>query len=302
MFNLIGAIVSGLFVGAFARFLYPGAVPMGWGMTILLGVGGSLLASLVTTRGQIDGWLQVLLREELIEKGGATRFAGQTEYRFSQAMMREAAYDLLTEEDRRKGHGIVASALISTDSQCAEIVGTNPQQTLITLLGSPGGKAALSLHGALFDIVYHLNRSISSNQTAPSMVPLIEVNLMAAQRADAANAVDTALKYVTSAQRFLYEPLWASHFDLCFELCTRAGEYAYFAGDTERSHREFLAVEERVCNFDQLTQYMTLRVSQAEMLGIPPTTLASRMKTLGIEHRGRRGRAVRQPHHRAPSA
>ena len=73
----------------------------------------------------------------------------------------------------------------------------------------------------------------------------------------------------TSAQRFLYEPLWASHFDLCFELCTRSGEYAYFAGDTERSHREFLSVEERVCNFDQLTQYMTLRVSQAEMLGIP---------------------------------
>lgn len=51
MFNLIGAIVSGLFVGAFARFFYPGPVPMGWGMTVLLGVGGSLLASLVTTRG-----------------------------------------------------------------------------------------------------------------------------------------------------------------------------------------------------------------------------------------------------------
>lgn len=55
MFNLIGAIVSGLFVGALARFFYPGAVPMGWGMTILLGVGGSLLASLVTTRGQLGG-------------------------------------------------------------------------------------------------------------------------------------------------------------------------------------------------------------------------------------------------------
>lgn len=56
MLNVIGAIVSGLFVGALARLLYPGAVPMGWGMTILLGVGGSLLASLVTTRGQLgDG-------------------------------------------------------------------------------------------------------------------------------------------------------------------------------------------------------------------------------------------------------
>jgi uncharacterized membrane protein YeaQ/YmgE (transglycosylase-associated protein family) len=47
MFNLIGAIFSGLFIGALARFFYPGAVEMGWGMTILLGIGGSLLAGFV---------------------------------------------------------------------------------------------------------------------------------------------------------------------------------------------------------------------------------------------------------------
>lgn len=52
MLNIIGAIVSGLVVGALARFFYPGAVEMGWIPTILLGVGGSLLAGLVTTRGQ----------------------------------------------------------------------------------------------------------------------------------------------------------------------------------------------------------------------------------------------------------
>lgn len=51
MLNLIGALFSGLAVGALARFFYPGDVPLGWGMTILLGVGGSLLASLVTSRG-----------------------------------------------------------------------------------------------------------------------------------------------------------------------------------------------------------------------------------------------------------
>jgi uncharacterized membrane protein YeaQ/YmgE (transglycosylase-associated protein family) len=49
--NIIGAIISGLVVGALARFFYPGAVEMGWIATILLGVGGSLLAGLVTTRG-----------------------------------------------------------------------------------------------------------------------------------------------------------------------------------------------------------------------------------------------------------
>ena len=55
MLNLIGALFSGLFVGVLARFFYPGDVPLGGGMTILLGVGGSLLASLLTTRGQGQG-------------------------------------------------------------------------------------------------------------------------------------------------------------------------------------------------------------------------------------------------------
>jgi uncharacterized membrane protein YeaQ/YmgE (transglycosylase-associated protein family) len=52
MFNIIGAIVSGLVIGVLARWFYPGAVDMGWVMTILLGVAGSLLAGLVTSRGQ----------------------------------------------------------------------------------------------------------------------------------------------------------------------------------------------------------------------------------------------------------
>ncbi len=47
MFNLIGALLSGLLIGLAARFVYPGAVPMGWGMTILLGIGGSLFAGLL---------------------------------------------------------------------------------------------------------------------------------------------------------------------------------------------------------------------------------------------------------------
>ena len=52
MFNIIGAVVSGLLVGALARWFYPGAVNMGWGMTILLGIGGSLIAGLLTSRGR----------------------------------------------------------------------------------------------------------------------------------------------------------------------------------------------------------------------------------------------------------
>ncbi|OCC24101.1 hypothetical protein MB02_08320 [Croceicoccus estronivorus] len=51
MINILGAIMSGLIVGALARWLYPGVVAMDWIQTILLGIGGSLFAGLITTRG-----------------------------------------------------------------------------------------------------------------------------------------------------------------------------------------------------------------------------------------------------------
>jgi uncharacterized membrane protein YeaQ/YmgE (transglycosylase-associated protein family) len=43
MFHVIGWIVSGLIIGAFARLLMPGRQPMGVPLTILLGIVGSLV-------------------------------------------------------------------------------------------------------------------------------------------------------------------------------------------------------------------------------------------------------------------
>lgn len=54
MWNIIAAVFSGLFVGALARWFYPGAVEMGWVATILLGIGGSLGIGLITSRGRTD--------------------------------------------------------------------------------------------------------------------------------------------------------------------------------------------------------------------------------------------------------
>jgi len=51
MLNVLSAIIVGLIIGVLARFFYPGPVPMGWLATLLLGIGGSLLAGLVTSRG-----------------------------------------------------------------------------------------------------------------------------------------------------------------------------------------------------------------------------------------------------------
>ena len=54
--SIIGTLVVGLIVGALARWFTPGEQPMGWIMTILLGIGGSLLAGFA---GQQFGWYQV---------------------------------------------------------------------------------------------------------------------------------------------------------------------------------------------------------------------------------------------------
>jgi len=45
--GLITTIVIGLVVGAIARFIMPGEQKMGWVLTALLGIGGSLAAGYV---------------------------------------------------------------------------------------------------------------------------------------------------------------------------------------------------------------------------------------------------------------
>jgi uncharacterized membrane protein YeaQ/YmgE (transglycosylase-associated protein family) len=47
MFSLIGWIIFGAVVGVIARFLMPGRDPMGWIMTIGLGIAGSVLGGLL---------------------------------------------------------------------------------------------------------------------------------------------------------------------------------------------------------------------------------------------------------------
>jgi uncharacterized membrane protein YeaQ/YmgE (transglycosylase-associated protein family) len=66
MFSLIGWIIFGAVVGIIARFIMPGRDPMGWVMTIVLGIAGSLLGGMKkVARG-------VTTLEEVIKETAAT--------------------------------------------------------------------------------------------------------------------------------------------------------------------------------------------------------------------------------------
>ena len=46
---IIGTIIVGFIVGVLARYFYPGTVPMGFWLTVGLGIGGSLIGGIVSS-------------------------------------------------------------------------------------------------------------------------------------------------------------------------------------------------------------------------------------------------------------
>ena len=67
--SIVWMIVVGFIVGLLARFFYPGAVAMGFWMTTLLGIGGSLVGGVISslifrsTDGKFHpaGWIMSIL-------------------------------------------------------------------------------------------------------------------------------------------------------------------------------------------------------------------------------------------------
>ena len=49
IFGIIGTIIVGFIVGVLARFFYPGAVPLGFWLTVALGIGGSIVGGLISS-------------------------------------------------------------------------------------------------------------------------------------------------------------------------------------------------------------------------------------------------------------
>lgn len=60
---------------------------------------------------QVDDWLDELARRELITVRRDSRFGGEVEYTFRHALVREAAYAMLTDRDRMAGHRLAGSWL-----------------------------------------------------------------------------------------------------------------------------------------------------------------------------------------------
>ena len=57
MGGILYTIIIGAVIGVLARFFKPGADPMGWILTILLGIAGAYIGSLLYTSGGMIGFI-----------------------------------------------------------------------------------------------------------------------------------------------------------------------------------------------------------------------------------------------------
>ena len=73
------------------------------GVLALLGDGAS--------RAEVNEWLAILVRREVIAERDATSIPGESELAFRQGLVREAAYAMLTANDRRLGHALAGAWL-----------------------------------------------------------------------------------------------------------------------------------------------------------------------------------------------
>jgi tetratricopeptide (TPR) repeat protein len=85
------------------------------GVTSLLGASGRSLA--------VGDWLELLCEREMITRRPEPRFAGEAEYVFRHALVREAAYATLPDEDRRRGHRLAGEWLGGVGERDAVVLG-----------------------------------------------------------------------------------------------------------------------------------------------------------------------------------
>jgi serine/threonine protein kinase/tetratricopeptide (TPR) repeat protein len=70
---------------------------------------------------QVDDWLDELTRRELITARKESRFSGEVEYTFRHAIVREAAYAMVTERDRVVGHRLAGGWLEARVTEGADV-------------------------------------------------------------------------------------------------------------------------------------------------------------------------------------
>jgi len=135
-------------------------------------------------------------------------------YRFLHDRVQQAAYDMLSEQERKKTHQKIGTRLLeNADKE--------------------------NIHDTLFDIVEQLNHAIDLISDDDLLARLARLNFKAAMKAKESVAYQPALKYFTTAQELTNKTNQPVDAGFRFELTSELAETQYLCGNKELAEKLF---------------------------------------------------------------
>lgn len=137
-----------------------------------------------------------------------------SEYVFFHDRIREAAYSLLSGNEKKETHGLIGYFVLS---------GTGPE----------------TRNKKIFFIVDQLNLGAERIASPRKKLELAELNLMAGRKAKASTAFASAATYLSKGIDFLPQSSWDFHYDLTLELYMECSECLYLSGNFDGAEALF---------------------------------------------------------------
>ncbi|HEX4166723.1 MAG TPA: AAA family ATPase, partial [Bryobacteraceae bacterium] len=156
-------------------------------------------------------------------------------YKFIHDRVQEAAYSLIPEEERPAAHLRIGRLLVAH---------------------APAEKR----EEAIFEIVNQFNRGVALITSEEERERLAELNLLAGERAKAAGAYVSALKYLAAGAKLLGNDFWERRHKLAFTLELQCAECEFLAGEPVAAADRLTFLSSRAANTVELATVACLRV------------------------------------------
>jgi predicted ATPase/signal transduction histidine kinase/class 3 adenylate cyclase/tRNA A-37 threonylcarbamoyl transferase component Bud32 len=137
----------------------------------------------------------------------------------------------------------------------------------------------------IFEIVNHLNIGRDLLQARGEQYKIAKLNLIAAQKAKASLAYESALNYLETARPILVPDSWETHYELTLKIYTELVDVTFLTGDYHRSQRLAAIVAERGTTILDRVSVYEKQIKIDIYLGRPQQAIATGvgiLKKLGI--------------------
>lgn len=135
-------------------------------------------------------------------------------YKFSHDRVRQAAYSLMSEQQRKQVHYKIGKLLLQN---------ATPKET----------------EERLFDIVFHLDFASALVSECKDRETLSHLNWQAGKKAKSSTAYASAARYLEMGIQFLPTTRWETHYDVVFSLHMELAQCEYLQGNFEKAEHLF---------------------------------------------------------------